>query len=68
MTQHSSANDRMHRPPAPEPADLRQLFLRITPEIDELITALAKRRRTKKNAWLRDAINLAIDLETGARD
>jgi hypothetical protein len=47
--------------------DMRQIFLRVTPEIDALITTLAKRRRTKRNAWLRDAINLAIDLENGAR-
>jgi predicted HicB family RNase H-like nuclease len=52
---------------ATETADMRQLFLRITPEMDELVTALAKRRRVKKNQWCRDAINLAIDLENGAR-
>jgi uncharacterized protein (DUF1778 family) len=51
---------------ATETADMRQIFLRVTPEIDELITALAKRRRTKKNQWILDAINLAIDLESGA--
>jgi predicted transcriptional regulator len=45
----------------------RQIFFRVDPEIDALITELAKRRRTKRNAWLRDAINLAIDLESGAR-
>jgi hypothetical protein len=45
----------------------KQLVLRVTPEVDALISALAKRRRVKRNAWLLDAINLAIDLESGAR-
>jgi predicted transcriptional regulator len=45
----------------------KQVFLRVDDEIDALITALAKRRRVKRNAWLRDAINLAIDLESGAQ-
>lgn len=44
-----------------------QIGLRIDPEIIELIAAAAKRRRTKPAQWLRDAINLALDLENGAR-
>ena len=48
-------------------ANTKQIFLRVDAEIDALITELSKRRRVKRNAWLRDAINLAIDLESGAR-
>ena len=48
-------------------ANTKQIFLRVDDEIDALITELSKRRRVKRNAWLRDAINLAIDLENGAR-
>jgi predicted HicB family RNase H-like nuclease len=47
---------------------MKQVFLRVDEEIDALITELSKRRRVKRNAWLRDAINLAIDLESGARN
>jgi hypothetical protein len=46
----------------------KQIFFRVDAEIDALITELAKRRRTKRIQWLRDAINLAIDLENGARN
>jgi hypothetical protein len=49
---------------APKP---RQLFLRLDPQIDELIDMLCKRRRVRRSAWIRDALNLAIDLEMGTR-
>jgi uncharacterized protein (DUF1778 family) len=45
----------------------KQITIRVTDEIDALINAAAKRRRTKKNQWIKDSINLALDLETGAR-
>jgi uncharacterized protein (DUF1778 family) len=44
-----------------------QLGIRIDPEIIELINAAAKRRRTRPSQWIRDAVNLALELEAGSR-
>jgi uncharacterized protein (DUF1778 family) len=44
-----------------------QIGLRIDPETIGLINAAAKRRRTKPAQWMRDALNLALELENGAR-
>jgi predicted HicB family RNase H-like nuclease len=41
----------------------KQIFFRVDAEMDAMITAAAKRRRTKRNQWMRDALNLALDLE-----
>jgi uncharacterized protein (DUF1778 family) len=44
-----------------------QVGLRLDPEIIELINAAAKRRRTRPAQWMRDALNLALELENGAQ-
>jgi len=43
------------------------ITIRANPEVIETIHTLAKKRGTKPSEWIRNAISLAIDLETGAR-
>jgi hypothetical protein len=45
-----------------------QFIIRSDAETVALVTELAAKRRVKVTQWCRDAINLAIDLESGARN